>query len=101
MIPHLFNFNLNPFGTKPSCSERISKFSVFQIWERIGKMSSTKIIFPLGLVTMATTLSKTYTTKLRYCCSIQKTVPQQSRVFTTLAYCVVFFLHLLFIILAL
>lgn len=24
MIPHLYNFNLNPFGTKTSCSERIS-----------------------------------------------------------------------------
>ena len=74
MIPHLFNFNLNPFGTKTSCTERISKFSVLEICQRIGKISSKKLIFPSGLVTMATTLSKTYTTKILDCCSIQKTV---------------------------
>ena len=61
---------------------------MLEICEIIGKMSSEKIIFALSFVTMATTLTKKYTTVLNFCFSIQKIGPQYPSVLTKLAFCV-------------
>ena len=68
---HFFSFKLI-LSHQILHRKRISKFSVLEICEKIDKMSPENIIFTLGLVTIATTLTKKYTIIIMFFCSEQK-----------------------------
>lgn len=69
---------------------------MLEICEKIEKMSPENIIFTLGLVTIATTLTKKYTIIIMFFVASRKKVARYPRVPAAMAFCVLCISEFLF-----